>query len=225
VSSVPTLVIHYNAASVHVLTGGAGQVSLHATKQVRALTGDQAQRTLDGLTVLATQTGNVVTIEVNTGRTFEFNPFSDRQVDVTLTTPSNTNVSVTGNAGSLDATGLTGKLTAQVNAGSVTMDTMTLADGSSLRTNAGSLTLDGAMQQGASLTVTVNAGSVDLTLPKDTSAHVNASASAGSVDVTGWNLAKIESGAHETVIGDLNPNPTGSIVIRVSAGSATLTAA
>lgn len=225
VGDTPTLVIHSDAGSVHVNAGGDGQVSFHATKRVRAFTHDQAQSELDAITITATQTGNVVTIQVDNGNTAGLNFFNDRQIDLNLTTPSNTNLSVVENAGSLDATGLTGKVTTEVNAGSVTLSNMTMATGSSLRVNAGSLTADGALQSGASLFVNVNAGSVDLTLPKDTSAHLDASASAGSVDVNGWNISGNRDGADVTAVGDLNPNPTGTITIRVSAGSATLNAA
>lgn len=225
VSDAPALVIQDDSGSVHVSAGGDGQVSFHATKRVRAFTHDQAQSELDAITITTNQTGNVVTIQVDSGNTVGLNPFNYHQIDLNLTTPSHTNLTVVENAGSLDATGLTGKLTTEVNAGSVTLSTMTMANSSSLRINAGSLSLDGALESGASLNVNVNAGSADLTLPKDTSAHLDASASAGSVNVNGWNIAQIRDGANVTAIGDLNPNPTDSITIRVTAGSASLNAA
>jgi hypothetical protein len=224
VNGVPTLVIHGDAGGIHINAGGDGQVSVHATKQVRALTHAQAQIELDAITITATQSGNVVTIQANSD---DYGPhiFRDRQIDLNLTTPANTNLTVVENAGSLDATGLTGKVMAQVNAGSVTMDTMTLGTGSSLRVNAGSLIMNGLLQSGASLTVNVNAGSADLTLPRNTSARIDASASAGNIDVNGWNISVNHNAANATAFGDLNPNPTGVITIRVNAGSATLNAA
>lgn len=225
VGGVPTLVIHGQLGSVHVNAGSAGQVLLHATKRVRVLTHAQAQSELDAITITTNQTGNVVTIEVN--NTFAGGPrlFNTQEIDLNVTTPANTNLNVVERAGSLDATGLTGTLMAEVNAGSVTLDNMTMADGSLLRVNAGSLSVDGALQSHASLTVNVNAGSLDLTLPKNTSAHLDASASAGSVHVNGWDIAQTHEGANVTASGDLNPNPTGAITIHVSAGSATLNAA
>lgn len=225
VSGIPTLIIHGQLGRVHVNAGDNEKVSLHATKRVRTFTRAQAQTELDAITISTNQTGNVVTIEVDNTFGGGLRVFNTQEIDLNVTTPASTNLTVVENAGSLNATGLTGKLTTQVNAGSVIMDNMTMADGSSLRTNAGSLTLDGALQPGASLTVNVNAGSADLTLPRDTSAHLAASASAGSVNVNGWNIAQSHIGADTAEYGDLNPNPTGTITIHVSAGSATLNAA
>lgn len=226
VTGVPTLIIHGAAGTVHVNPGTDGQITLHATKRVRALTHSQAQSALDAITITTTQSGNQVSIEegdTDAGGWF-FNGFQRAQIDLTVTAPANINLNVTEDAGSLDATGFTGQLTTRVNAGSATMRSMTMARGSSLNVNAGSLTLDGALQSGASLLVDVNAGSADVTLPQDTSAHLDATASAGSVNVNGWNIAVNHDAANTAASGDLNPNPTGTITIRVSAGSVSLNA-
>lgn len=227
VSGVPTLIIHGAAGSVHVNPGADGQITLHATQRVRALSHDQAQSILDSITITTTQSGNQVNIEEDgsdtDGWTF-FSGFRQVRVDLTVTAPATTNLTITEDAGSVDATGFTGKLTTRVNAGSATLSDMTMAKGSSLRVNAGSLMVDGSLQPDASLDIEVNAGSADVTLPQNTSAHLVASASAGSLDVNGWNIAENHEAAHTTASGDLNPNPTGTITIRVSAGSATLNA-
>ena len=225
VSGVPTLVIHGAAGSVHVNPGGDGQITVHVVKQVRALTHAQAQSDLNAINVTTSQSGNLVTIREDDSRDFGWHLFYSRAVDITVTVPSNTNLSVFEDAGSVDASGLTGKLIAQINAGNAELSNMTMATGSSLRVNAGSLSVDGALQPHASLLVEVNAGSADVTLPHDTSAHLTASASAGSVEVNGWNVSQNHDAAHVTVDGDLNPNPTGTITIRVSAGSASINAA
>lgn len=225
VTGAPTLIIHSAAGSVHVNSGGDGQIIVHATKQVRTLTHAQAQSELNAITITTTQTGNVVTIQVDDSSSGGLYLFNDRQINLTVTTPASTSLNVIENAGSLDASGLTGKLTVRVNAGSMTLDSMTMASDSSLRINAGSLAVDGTLQPGASLLVEVNAGSADLTLPKDTSAHVDATASAGSVSVNGWNITETHDAANTTATGDLNPNPTSTITIRVKAGSASLNAA
>lgn len=227
VSGVPTLVIHGSAGSVHVNAGGDGQVSIHAKKSVHALTQSQAQSELDAITITATQSGNVVNIQVNDSdnRPWLFYAFQRTQVDLTVTAPANTNLAITEDAGSIDASGFTGKLTARIDAGSATLNDMTMAKGSSLTVSAGSLHIDGALQPDASLYLEVDAGSADITLPQNTSAHLNATASAGSVNVNGWNVSENHDAADTTVIGDLNPNPTSVITIRVDAGSATLNAA
>ena len=226
VTGVPTLVIHGAAGSVHVNPGTDGQITLHATKRVYALTHSQAQSALDAITISATQSGDQVNIQednTDAGGWF-FNGFQRAQIELTVTAPANTNLNVSEDAGTLAASGFTGQLMAHVNAGSATLTGMTMAKGSSLTANAGSLTVDGALQSGASLFVEVNAGSADMTLPQNTSAHLDASASAGSVHVNGWNIAVNHDAANTVASGDLNPNPTGTITIRVSAGSASLNA-
>ena len=226
VSGVPTLIIHGAAGNVHVSPGADGQITLHATKKVRALTHSQAQSALDAITVTTTQSGNQVNIQedVSDNGGWLFGGFRRTQVDMTVTAPANTNLTVTEDAGTLDASGFTGKLTTHINAGSATLTDMTMAKGSSLTVNAGSLDVNGALQPDASLYLEVNAGSADVTLPQNTSAHLDATSSAGSVNVNGWNIAVNHDAANTTASGDLNPNPTGTITIRVSAGSATLNA-
>ncbi|HEY1388635.1 MAG TPA: hypothetical protein VGF38_08825 [Ktedonobacterales bacterium] len=226
VTGVPTLMIDSAAGSVHINRGTDGQITLHATKRVRALTHSQAQSALDAITITTTQSGNQVTIQednTDAGGWF-FNGFQRAQIDLIVTAPANTNLDVSENAGTLTASGFTGQLVAHVNAGSATLSSVTMAKGSSLSVNAGSLTVDGALQPGASLFVEVSAGSADVTLPQDTSAHLDASASAGSLNVNGWNIAENHNAANTTASGDLNPNPTGTITIRVNAGSASLNA-
>ena len=227
VSGIPTLVIHGAASNVHVTPGADGQITIHATKQARALTHAQAQSALDALNITATQSGNQVTIQeddTDNGR-WLFNGFQRTQVDLTVTAPATINLTLIEDAGALDATGFTGKLTTRIDAGSATLSNMTMAKGSSLSVDAGSLSIDGALQSDATLYLEVNAGSAHVTLPQNTSAHLDATASAGSVNVNGWNIAENHDAADTTATGDLNPNPTGAITIRVSAGSASLSAA
>ncbi|MGH2517055.1 MAG: hypothetical protein ACRDHP_15505, partial [Ktedonobacterales bacterium] len=166
VSGAPTLIIHGAAGSVHVTPGSGNQITLHANERVRALTHSQAQSELNAITITTTQTGNTVNIQENDASSGHLFPFAFSTVDLNVTTPAATSLNVVLDAGSLGASGLTGKLTAKVDAGSMTLDGMTLASGSSLRVDAGSLSLNGALQSGASLLVVVNAGSVDLTLPR-----------------------------------------------------------
>ena len=226
VSGAPTLIIHGVAGRIHLSPGADGQITLHATKRVRALTQGQAQSALDAIRITATQSGNQVTIEEDTSDNggWFFGGFRQTRIDLTVTAPAHTNLTLTEDAGLVEATGFTGALTTRINAGSATLSNMTMAKGSSLFVNAGSLSVDGAVQTEASLYLEVNAGSANVTLPRDTSAHLDATASAGNVNVNGWNIAVNHSAAQMSASGDLNPNPTGTITIRVSAGSATLNA-
>ncbi len=223
VSGAPTLIVRTAASNVHITPGGDGQITMHAVKQARGFPGFQTQSELDAIHMTASQSGSVVTVVVTVDSSF-WNVFGSRHVEMNLTTPAHSNLQIESNAGSFDATGVTGSLSAHVNAGSMTLNNMTLATGSTLQVNAGSLTLNGALQSGASLNVEVNAGSANVTLPRDTSARVDATASAGSINVQGWNLNRSQNAATTTVNGDLNPNPTGTITIHVNAGSVNLRA-
>lgn len=225
VSGTPTVMIHGASGRISVVPGAAGSVQVQATKTVRALSHDQAQQELDAITITTTQTGNTVDIEVNTPSSSGFwFGFHSRQVNMTVTVPTASNLNVTQAAGTLDANGITGQLIADVSAGTVSLDDMTMMDGSRLTVSAGTVDLHGRLQPGASMRVNVSAGSVTMGLPRDTNTHLDASASAGNVTVNGWNVSTTRDAANTTVTGDLGANPTGTLTIQVSAGSATVNA-
>lgn len=225
VNGTPTVVIDGQTGTIHVVPGAAGAVQVQGAITVHNLSHDQAQRELDGIQITATQTGDTVNIQVHQDSTngFIFG-FNSRQIDLTVTVPAASNLNVTQAAGTLDASGITGKLIADISAGSVTLDDMSLADGSRLSASAGTVTLNGRLQRGASMNVNVSAGSVTMNLPRDTSTHLSASATAGDVSVNGWDVATTRNAANTTVTGDLGANPSGTLTIQVSAGSVTLNA-
>lgn len=225
VSGTPTILVHGQSGQIHIVPGTDGSVQVQATKSVRALSHDQAEQELDAITITASQTGNTVNIEVHqpsfNGFTFGFN---SRSVDMTVTVPAASNLNVTQAAGTLDANGITGQLIADVSAGTVNLTDMTMADGSRLSVSAGTVNLHGRLQPSASMTVDVSAGSITMGLPHDTNTHLNASATAGNVTVNGWDVSTTRNAADTTVTGDLGSNPTGTLTIQVSAGSATVNA-
>lgn len=225
VSGTPTVMVHGASGRISVVPGAAGIVQVQATKFVRALSHDQAQQELDAITITTTQTGNTVDIEVNTP---SFSGFAfgihSHEVNMTVTVPTASNLNVTQAAGTFDANGITGQLIADVSAGTVSLDDMTMTDGSRLTVSAGTVDLHGRLQTGASMRVDVSAGSVTMGLPRDTNTHLDASASAGDVTVNGWDVSTTRNAANTTVKGDLGANPTGTLTIQVSAGSATVNA-
>lgn len=225
VTGAPTVLVHGEAGRITIVPGAAGSVQVQATKSVRALSHDQAEQELDAITITATQSGNTVNIEVHQpsfdGFTFGFH---SRSVDMTVTVPSSSNLNVTQAAGTLDANGITGQLIADVSAGTVNLTDMVMADGSRLSVSAGTVNLHGRLQPSASMTVDVSAGSVTMGLPQDTNTHLNASATAGNVTVNGWDVSTTRNAADTTVTGDLGSNPSGTLTIQVSAGSATVNA-
>ena len=109
-------------------------------------------------------------------------------------------------------------------AGSITLNQVTLSGDAHLSANAGSIELQGALAPHTSLDVSTNAGSVTLTLPATTSAHVEATSTVGSISIEGWPIAVQQVFARSSASGDLTPNPTGNIVIHTNAGSVTMLA-
>lgn len=225
VSGTPNVVIHGETGTIRVVPGAAGTVQVQGTTTVRNISHDQAQQELDSTQITATQTGNTVLVEVHqtSFNGFDFG-FHSRKIDLTVTVPAASNLNVIQSAGNLDANGITGKLVADVSAGSVTLTDMSLADGSRLSASAGSVSLNGQLQPGASMSVDVSAGTVTMNLPRDTNTHLDASASAGNVSVNGWDVSTTHNAANTTVTGDLGSNPSGTLTIQVSAGSVTLNA-
>lgn len=243
VAGAPTVIVHVNAGGVTVVTGANNHVSLRATKTVRALSSGLTEQALNAIHITATQSGNTITIE-ETAPSFDFWPsFWYRNVQIDLTVPAATNLAGTINAGSLSASNLHGSAQITTNAGSIEFDSSQLSDASLhsdagsitlngvtlsgnaiLSTNAGSVDLQGALAPHTALDVGSNAGSISLILPKATSAHLEASANAGSISIAGWPITVQQMVARASASGDLSPNPTGSIVAHTNAGSITVTA-
>lgn len=243
VTGTPNLVIEGTAGDIQVVTGGANQVIVQATKHTRDISHAAAQRDLADVTLMVTQSGNTVTVDARQhGDCFGF-CFARRTVDLMVTVPPTTNTAVTLTAGNLDMDSVAGTFNLHLSAGNAHLRDMQLANGSTvdasagnieltgvtftgsdaIRDSAGNVILDGTLAPHTALDVVVSAGNVVCTLPASTPAHLDATASLGNVTVGGFPVTVERQAASASASGDLSAQPIDTLTMRVSAGSITLT--
>lgn len=234
VSGAPDLAINNPSGNITITPGSAGAVHVEIVKRVQGQFGDNARQTLDAIHVNMTQSGNAVTVAVQFPKRDSFLG-GERTVDLTITTPVNSNLAIEAAAGDLTIGQITGKLDISATAGSIKATGVSLMGASSVVATAGDVTLDGLLASGASLNIHVRAGNVLLRLPADTPARLNARATVGSLTVTGWPItvthpspqspgAQGPSAPNATAAGPLGANPSGVISVAVDSGNATIEA-
>ncbi len=180
VDGLVTITVHTNAANVRVVPGMTDQVTVVLDKEIRAIDRNRAQRTLDAITLDATQAGNSLTINVNQPPSFGLDSLS-RSVDLTITTPAATSLDATLDAGNLDVRGLSGTLATNLTAGNLNLADMVVTDQAILQMRAGNLRASGIT---GAVRATVNYGNVTLdqtTLTQDSTIHSDA----GNITIDG----------------------------------------
>jgi hypothetical protein len=222
VTGTPQLAIDNFAGSVRVEPGADGQVTIQATKHARDNTPDAAQRDLGGIAVSIQSSGNTVSVRSGVAGNVDLGP--TRSVDLLVTTPPQTNIQVRQGAGDVTLQGITGTVSATVDAGNLDLTAITLTGQSSAQTRAGGVTFGGSLADGASLSVLVTVGDVSVTLPPAAATHVDAKTSSGQMSVSGWQLGIRRSLTVAEVTGDTGPHATSTLMIRVGTGNVAITA-
>jgi hypothetical protein len=225
VTAPVTLTIQNPAGNVTIRRGSGEQVSVQVTKVVRTLNQSVATRELNQMVVDTTQNGATIQVQTNYATSFFDGVRSSRSVDLVVTTPQETAVTLRLNAGNATISDLHGKMDLQLNAGNLTVSGAQVTGSSSLHTDAGNITADLSMSPATALSVQVNAGNASLTLPSNTPAHLDARVNLGSINVTGWSIPV----SHPTppsaaASGDLGGDPTGDLQVQVNVGAVTVSA-
>jgi hypothetical protein len=221
ITGSPTYFITAGFGSVRLVAGDPGRVSYTLDKRVRALTRSVARRELDRVTLSARQSGATVTLtEQAPGFSWQ-DALESRSITVTISLPPQATVRITTSAGVLEVSNLTLTGDSQIDqtAGDIFLRNITIARSLTIRSTAGNVDLGGSLAGGATLDVHLTAGDLTVTLPHDTSAHLDARADAGNVSVLGWPAIQ-PSGSSAS--GDLAPNPTGRVILAVTAGNLTV---
>jgi hypothetical protein len=236
VTGVPTVRIENSVGSVRVVAGNASRVEVRAEVRVQHLSQGLAQQALERYELDADAdpaTGRIA-ISAGDGHPFGDGGFLDgmfmhRSVSLTVTMPANANLELNVAAGSMNVEGITGKVNAEVNAGSLNMINSRLADGSSFEVNAGGMYFSGELLPNASIDVNVNAGGAELVLPKETAARLVGTADAGSVRANGWTGtiadSRMRSSDNTRIDGYLtaDQDTKSLITVTVHAGAAEIT--
>ncbi len=223
VTAPPRIIIRNPVGAVDVVAGEVNQVTIQATKEVRARFAEEAQAELEQITLSIEQRGNVVTVDVHLGERY-FPSWSERQVRLLVTVPERADLEADVKAGRFHAYGFTGNVQAQVAAGKAELRRVTLAEQSWLLVHTGKVDLDGALTTGASLDVQVNVGSAALRLPVETYAHLDASTRIGGIHISGWPVVVWRHHLGASAAGDMNPEPVGALSVQTDVGGVSLSA-
>jgi hypothetical protein len=224
VGALPSVEIDADAANIQVTRGATDQVVVTLTKETHAVSESLARRDLDAITLDTEQSGDLVTIRVNSPDGPAVFGAAQRSIRLLVSLPPTANVAVTGAAGNVGIADISGKMDIHLSAGNVTMRSITFNGSSSVRVSAGNIEIQGALAPETNLDLSASAGNVDLTLPSDTRAHVEATTSLGNASVSGFPHAAGQSSARNVISTDLNPDPQSTITAHVSAGNLSIRA-
>jgi hypothetical protein len=218
VEGMPEIVVRNRAGSITIARGATGQVAIRITKRAHGhLLSTVTEDDLARIVVNVVQSGNRIRVETDQHESGGI--LKSYQVDIAITTPTETNLELRMNAGNVDVRDISGAIESTVNAGNFDAYGTTLARHSSLTVNAGNLTLEGALAAGGALDAEVNAGNLRLRLPHDTPANLEARTDVGSIDIDGWPVRVSRRVVQQEAAGPLGTNPQGTLRLRVNTGS------
>lgn len=214
-NGTPTLDINDDVGTIRVHSGSGNSVIVQATKHTNSVWGNP-----NDVQVNIQPNGNTITVNasVHSGTGF----FSLERVDLDITAPSSDVLQLDTHTGTIEVTGISGRMSLMTNTGSITADDDMLAPSSTLHTDTGSVTFTGSIDTSSgSYLFETNTGSVDVTLPADSSFHLNASSSTGSIN-NDFSVNVQLSGASASANGDVGSSPQATVSLHTDTGSINL---
>ena len=223
VQGAPQVVVTNPAGSVTFAPGEDGAVRVEATSRARDRTEDDARKALGTITLDQRRDGNIVSVVARFSGRGSAWPGATRLVDLLITVPVRTSVTVNQSAGDATVGALTGPLSLHVDAGNIHMTDATFTNDSQVQVGAGNVSIDGSLAEAAVLNISIDAGNATLTLPAATAAHIEAWTDAGSLTVHGWPIStRHTSGATLLAAGDTRASPQARLMVKVDAGDITI---
>lgn len=210
----PVLIVTDTNGFVHVRPGTSNTVIATTTK-----VGDSSGASPDDFKVSYSQSGNIITIQINDDniRPFDFLNSSHADLDVTL--PPQSDLHLDTSSGDISVTGMQGKMTLTSNSGALQATGISLKSVSLLRTNSGSVTMHGSIGTAGHYMFQSNSGAVDVTLPRGTSFHANLVSNSGTITndfpIT---PAHLPVAYGRTVSGDVGNSPQATITLQSDSG-------
>ena len=201
-----TVILRGNAGMMHVVMGAAGRVIVNYV--VRHTGAGRPATVAYSQNVKA---NSVTAREVDYPRVGSGND----QVDFTITVPVNTNLDFVTHAGSINATGVRGRVSFNTSAGGITTNNVLFEGKSMLVTRSGGVRLGGNVQAGSSCEVRSSAGSVNAFFPRSARLAITASLTLGRVSSDFSTVTASTKGAS----GFIGRGPYGRVVINVQVGS------
>lgn len=226
VTNTPTIIIRENNGNIQVQQGtDSNSVDVQATRFARTF-GDP-----NSIPVQYSQVGNVITITVDSSNTF----MSDQQVNLTITTPQQTNVQFQTSSGDIELDGINGQASILTDSGNITTSNDTFSDNTQFRTASGEIQSTQDTFQGTTGIVT-NSG--DISLNQDTlgsatkinstsgniqfggtisaAGHYEISTTSGNIDLALPSTANFQINA-STTSGSVNSDPFSGITAQNNA--------
>jgi hypothetical protein len=219
----PTLIVTNPAGSVTVTAADAGRLIVQATKTLRGVfMGGNGLEAFDRVQVTAEQREETVRVTVrqpssSVGRHIV-------TVALAIQVPAHCALKLEVDAGTIEIVGVSSEISGRVDAGNLTARSVTFMDRSEATVDAGNVNIEGALGDAASLDVRVDAGSARLTLPQRTDATLDARVDAGSITVDGWTVEQKREFMSVRARGQLSPDGSGALRIKVDAGTIRLQA-
>jgi hypothetical protein len=96
VSGTPLITVHNPVGNIHILAGPANQVTVQTTRRASDISQEMANHALAAISVTTQQSGNALTI---TGAVSADHPFTQQSIDLLITTPAQTNLTLDAQAG------------------------------------------------------------------------------------------------------------------------------
>ena len=209
------LVIHESTGEIHVhAVNGSNSVTIQATKDAGGFFGNpndiQVQYNQSG--------GNTIDVSTNDGG----NIFSSSSVNFDVTVPTNTDLQLQSNTGTIEVHDVTGTMDLESNTGTITALNDNLTGSSTMRTNTGTVNFSGSISPG-NYQFTTNTGSVDVALPRDSSFHVIAKTDTGSVSTDFPGLSVQHHNVGADLQGDVGTSPSqATVMLTTNTGSVDL---
>jgi len=215
VTGRPDITVTNDNGQVTVQAGAAGAITITASKTAYGTTSAQA---LDGIHVNVSQSGDSIRVSTSS----DLNTNIQHQVNLTLTVPARSDVTVENGTGNVQISDIAGKLSLQTATGTVQTTGVTFANGSSIQVHTGDIRLNGTLAAGCALEARASVGAVTGELSLAGPTHMDIRTGAGTLTLTGWNIPVTQQTPGARATGDSGSNPTGTLTVRVQVGNITL---
>lgn len=229
VGNQPTLILNDSSGDIHIVSGPDHQITVKGTERLSTWSNDQ-------IPIHYQQSGDTITVTIDDGNPVNIGVglfYENIQIDVTV--PSQTNLAVTSDSGSITSDGVHGQMTLRADSGDITTN-----GGSgqiTLGTDSGDIHASNISGQ---MTLTTSSGSITATNASASGASIFQTDSgdihfSGSLAATGTDRFKASSGTITLILpddaafqvqastdsGDIHSNFAGVNVLRGDGSGAT----
>lgn len=210
------VVIHESTGEITVHAGSANNtVTIQATKDAGGFFGNPAD-----IQVQYNQSSDGNTINASANESSDF--LSSASVNFDVTVPTDTNLLLQSNTGTIEVSNVTGQMELESNTGTITASHDILTGSSTFHTNTGSVNFSGSISTGSYQFIT-NTGSVDLTLPANSNFHVDAKTDTGSVNTDFPGLSVQHNTVGAELHADIGTNASqATVTLTTNTGSVNL---